>query len=380
MRALLAAASVALSDAPSPALDYAALADRIVRHAALQPGESVLLVTHPATFAPLVPHLRLALARAGAVDLGALQVLEPPEGTPPEALKAARERTRDALRARFANVDLVVMLPGAGPAHAEYAALTSLLGEGRRAIHFHWRGSGSAASAVALPGGALPAPEAMDAAYQRAVLRTDVTAVAAAQQRFEAALREGEIRVTTPLGTDLRFRVGDRPVNRQDGDASRARARQGRIHIDYDVEIPVGVVRVAPLEETVSGTIAFPPSTWNGQPVEGLRLAFEKGRVVSVTAASGREAVEAEMARGGEAARAFREFALGFNPELAVPADRSWIPYYGYGAGVVRLSLGDNGELGGAVRGAYFRWNFFADATVTVAGRRWVEDGRLTVP
>jgi hypothetical protein len=54
-----------------------------------------------------------------------------------------------------------------------------------------------------------------------------------------------------------------------------------------------------------------------------------------------------------------------------------WIPYYGYGAGVVRLSLGDNSELGGSVRGGYVRWNFFVDTTVAVGGDVWVENGKL---
>ena len=71
---------------------------------------------------------------------------------------------------------------------------------------------------------------------------------------------------------------------------------------------------------------------------------------------------------------------LGFNPLLAVPERSPWIPYYGYGAGVVRLSLGDNSELGGTVGGGYVRWNFFTDLTVTVDGQVWVKDGRLTVP
>jgi hypothetical protein len=61
----------------------------------------------------------------------------------------------------------------------------------------------------------------------------------------------------------------------------------------------------------------------------------------------------------GASGRRFREFALGFNALLAVPDETPWIPYYGYGAGVVRLSLGDNSELGGAVGGGYVRWNFF---------------------
>ena len=50
--------------------------------------------------------------------------------------------------------------------------------------------------------------------------------------------------------------------------------------------------------------------------------------------------------------RSFREFALGMNPLLAMPERTPWIPYYGYGAGVVRLSFGDNSELGGTVTAA----------------------------
>jgi hypothetical protein len=60
-----------------------------------------------------------------------------------------------------------------------------------------------------------------------------------------------------------------------------------------------------------------------------------------------------------------------------VPEEKPWIPYYGYGAGVVRLSLGDNSELGGNITGDYVRWNFFVDTTVTVDGDVWVRDGRL---
>jgi hypothetical protein len=45
---------------------------------------------------------------------------------------------------------------------------------------------------------------------------------------------------------------------------------------------------------------------------------------------------------------------------------------------VVRLSLGDNSELGGNVGGGYVRWNFFTDTTVVVNGETWVENGKLT--
>jgi hypothetical protein len=193
-------------------------------------------------------------------------------------------------------------------------------------------------------------------------------------------MRDAEVRVTSPGGTDLRFRIGDRPVNVQDGDASASRAARGRTLIDREIELPAGAIRVAPIEESVEGVVAFPPSQWNHRPVEGLRLRFARGQVVEVTATAGREAVDAEMRRGGAAGRAFREFALGFNPLLAVPEVGPWIPYYGYGAGVVRLSLGDNAELGGAGGGGYVRWNFFTDTTVSVGSAVWVRDGRLAVP
>jgi aminopeptidase len=226
----------------------------------------------------------------------------------------------------------------------------------------------------------LPPRFAMDAAYQRALLATDYAALGSRQRDFVGALKSGEVRVTGASGTDLRFRTGDRPVNVQDGDASRTRASRGLVLIDKEIELPAGAIRVAPLEETVEGIVHFPPTQWDGRPVEGLRLRFSRGRVVEVTASSGREAVEAEMARAGDAGRAFREFALGFNPLLAVPEREPWIPYYGYGAGVVRLSLGDNSELGGKVTGGYVRWNFFTDLTVSVGSKIWVQDGRMVQP
>jgi hypothetical protein len=363
-------------------LDHRAIADRIVRQLDLQPGEKVLLVTQPGAFDALVPHLRYAVVKAGGVDLGAMSVLPAPypESWDLAVLQRGAQGARDALHSALREFDAAVMMPGAAPSDPVYAALQELLREGHgRTVHFHWDG-GSAPSAVALPGQPLPARPAQDALYQRALLRTDYAAVAALERRFAAALRASEAHLTTPAGTDLRFRIGDRPVNFQDGDASAARARRAVVLIDREIELPCGAIRVAPIEDTVEGWIAFPPSQWDGRPVEGLKLRFAKGKVAEVVARTGRDAVLAEMERAGEAGRAFREIALGFNPELAIPERGPWIPYYGYGAGVVRLSIGDNSELGGVVKGGYVRWNFFTDVSLSVGGVPWVEDGRLTPP
>jgi len=381
---LAAVCAATLGAQPRLTLDYPAIAKRLVQQLALRPGERVMSIAHPGTFDDLQPWIRYEVMRAGGIDLGVVEVLREPV---PDAFDAAvlAKGARDArahYKTMFRDVDAAIMMPGANTSHPAYLAMQDWLNDdltehrGRRTIHFHWIENGSAYPIAGQP---LPPRPVMDAVYQRALLQTDYAALAAVERKFASALRGGDVRITSPSGTDLRFRAGDRPANLQDGDASAVRAAQGKVLVDHEIELPAGVVRVAPIEESVEGVIAFPPSQWDGKPVDGLRLRFGRGRVVEITAASGRDAVDAEMRRAGDAGRAFREIGVGFNPLLAVPDRQPWIPYYGYGAGVVRLSLGDNAELGGAVGGGYVRWNFFTDLTITVGGATWVRDGKLAM-
>ena len=384
---------------PRLTLDYAAIARRLVQQLALKPGERVLSIAHPGLFEDLVPHLRYEVMRAGGIDVGVVDVLrEPvPESFDAAVLQKGARESRSFYKAMFRDVDAAIMMPGANTSHPAYLAMQDWLKDdlterhGRRTIHFHWIEAGSA---YPLAGQPIPARSVIDAIYQRALIGTDYSALGAIERRFAAALETGDVHITSASGTDIRFRAGTRPVNLQDGDASASRSARGRVLIDKEIELPAGAVRVAPLEETVEGVVAFPPSQWDGRPVDGLTLRFAHGCVAEAAARSGKDAVEAEMAAAGAATRAasgarstscpvgraFREFALGFNPLLAVPDREPWIPYYGYGAGVVRLSLGDNSELGGAVTGGYVRWNFFTDLTVTAGTTTWVRNGKLQNP
>jgi len=357
-------------------LPFDEIKNQLLERMSVQPGERVLIVVAPGRFDPLVQALREGVVAAGAVDLGAVPVgSEPaPDVWSTEFTQSLTGLSGAELVSALSSVDLGIMMPGASPLDAPYAALQDVLRSGRgRTVHFHWRGG------YALDGTELPVDAEIDALYVRALAETDYQQLADTEQRFEAAMRGGETRVTTPAGTDLRFRIGDRVVNRQDGDASAAGTADGTILIDREIELPAGAIRVAPMEDSVNGTLAFPPSVWAGVTVEGLVLKFESGRVTDIQATSGREAVVAELDAAGPAGRAFREFVLGFNPLLTVQkGKRPWIPNFGYGAGVVRLSLGDNSELGGAVGGGYVRWNLFTDATVTVGEEVWVKDGVLS--
>ena len=370
----IAAQAVSPHSVAAQTLDWQRVSEALVERMALQPGERVLLIAGPGRFDPLVQELRDEIKSAGAIDLGALSVADTtPAGWKTDFTRNLQGKSRADMEPLLQDVDLAVMMPGANPSDPAYGAMQDVLrGDRGRTIHFHWVGAYDLTEKV------LEITPEIDAVYQRAILETDYGALAASQRAFEVALRGRKVRVTTPAGTDLQFEIGDRPVTRQDGDASAARAEQGRNLIDREIELPAGAVRMAPVEGTVAGTIVFPPSLWQGERVEGLKMRFVGGKVVSYDVDSGREAVEAELEAAGEAGRSFREFVLGMNPLLAIPEDGdAWIPYYGYGSGVVRLSLGDNRELGGLVTGGYVRWNFFPDATVTVGNDVWVRNGKL---
>lgn len=351
------------------------IADKLLERMDLQAGERVMMVGKPGVFDPLVPLLRKRITAAQAEDLGVFSVTNVvPEGWRTEFVEGAKGMQLDQMLTYFQDVDLGVMLPGPVPSDLPYAAMQDVLEQGKgRTIHFHWSG------AYFLNGTERPIDEEVNAFYQKVLLETDYAALNQTQVAFETAMRGKTIQVTTPQGTDISFQIGDRPVTKQNGDASAANTDKGRNLIDREIELPAGAIRVAPIETSVEGKIAFPDSDWYGTKVEGLVLQFSAGKVTEWTATSGREAVEQVFQEKGVVAQSFREFALGMNPMLIIQGgEQAWIPYYGYGAGIVRLSLGNNAELGGAVtEGNFVRWNFFTDATVKVGEDIWVQDGKL---
>lgn len=336
-------------------LPYESMAEQIAASLQVTRGERVLLRVDPNHLAPLGPLVQAALQARGAV------VDTLPYGPAPD------------LEARLARTDIYVWLPA--PASATPADQARVLqrwldnGDGRE-LHFHW--IDGTRDVDGLPAKHTPA---YDRVYVDA-LNIDHADLASRMDAAIQKLRAGEVQVTTPGGTDLRFRVGDRPFNKQDGDASKAHARTARIRIDRHTELPAGILRVAPVEESVGGVLVIPSARFGNERAEDIRLQLQRGVVLNARAKSGNAALQAFL-KSDPAASRFREFCLGFNPRLSVPPGESALPYYGYGSGVVRMSLGDNSELGGTVRGNVVRWLFFPDATVRVGSEVIVSDGKL---
>ena len=359
-RSLFASTAIGLAAAFTSAqtrFPWSDMARRIVAALQVERGERVMLRFDPQTMRELEPEVARQLRAAGAE-------VESHAFGPLADFAERLERT-----------DVYIWLP-AGPKAAtppdQAAALMTWIDarQDRRELHFHW------VDGTRDPDGlTVPHKPAYDPVYLDA-LDVDYAAMTRQMDAAIARLRAAEVRVTTPAGTDVRFRVGDRPFNRQTGDASKANARKGRIRIDRHTELPAGVMRVAPIESSVNGVLVLPSGRFTNTGATNVRLVIRDGAVIDASAATGADAVRAFLASEPGASR-FREFALGFNPKLTIPTGEQALPYYGYGAGVVRMSLGDNNELGGSVRGGGIRWLFFPDATVTAGANVLVEQGRL---
>lgn len=347
-------------------MNYDHMADRIVQSLALEKGERVIVRYDPGYFHQITAPLKARIVAAGAVVAAEMEYLKPPatdHGHLAQALKSADVYLWMPLR------DELYVSPG------EQQALADWLKEGgkHREIHFHW--SGGSVLADGLP---TQHPAAFDRIYESA-LDVDYAVLSARQDRLIAALRSGTLHIRTPDGTDLTLRVGDRPMNKQDGDASPARALRARMKVDREIELPAGVVRVAPEETTVNGTLVIPEARIGKVIARQIRFEIASGQVKHMDAAENRAAVEAEMNTGGAAAFRFREIGIGVNPKLSVPAGSKILPYYGYGDAVLRLSLGDNEELAGGVHGNWHRWFFFPVSTVTSETGMIVRDGKIAI-
>ena len=359
----------------SSSLNLKAIAAKVMERVSLQPGEKVFMVGQPSEFDSLIVLLSDQIAKSGGVYLGTINVdtTSWPAAWNNDFVKSTNGKKKEQLTQLFDSlaIDLGIMLPGSAPANVPYGAWQDVLRMGKgRAIHFHWAGANT------LAGSAIPVDSTIGNIYQKVILETDYQNLTLIQSAFESAIRKDGVTITTP-NSSLSFKIGNRPVTKQDGDASKSRAEKGRNLIDREVELPAGAIRVAPMEETVEGTIGFPNAMWGDQRVEGLFVTFKKGKITDIKASEGLEFVKSKLEAGKEG-YLFRELAVGFNPMLAVTDDNQRILHYGYGAGIVRISFGNNEELGGIVGGDFARINLFTDATVTVGKDVWIKDGKLS--
>jgi leucyl aminopeptidase (aminopeptidase T) len=120
-------------------------------------------------------------------------------------------------------------------------------------------------------------------------------------------------RVTSALGTDISFRLKGRPCDPCDGRAISPGV------VDY---FPGGTPSIAPIEETINGTIVVDGFTSAGPVSEPVTARLEKGVVTAIIGGEVASAWRSMMESTGEP-KAFHlcHFNVGINPRAGVGID-----------------------------------------------------------
>lgn len=190
------------------------------------------------------------------------------------------------------------------------------------------------------------------------------------KERLEAA---AIVRVTSPSGTDITFGISGREVFVDDGVISDWEVEHGRGW----GHLPAGMVMVAPVPGTARGVVRSDVTDYFGVRIEGIRIEFEEGEIVSASAEDSDELLQLVLSRGTGGVRRFGGFELGMNPQIREPIGYGVWDCKAYGSATIRI--GDNRLIGGENE-ASLSWGFMvARPSVEVDGENIVRHREFAV-
>jgi leucyl aminopeptidase (aminopeptidase T) len=176
---------------------------------------------------------------------------------------------------------------------------------------------------------------------------------------------EEEVHITTPRGTDLKFRLDRRPVGVSDGLTSEEKAEKGIVTF-----LPGGAIEVSASEESAEGRVVYDlPVRVESKMVVGLTLQIENARITKFTAEEHKEVFEQYLEEGRGKIR-FAFFGFGLNPNL-----RQGFTQDDKVLGGVTLGFRDNENKADS----HEWWASITNATVTIGHTKVMRDGVLLV-
>jgi leucyl aminopeptidase (aminopeptidase T) len=177
-----------------------------------------------------------------------------------------------------------------------------------------------------------------------------------------------EVHITTPVGTDLKMRIGGR----------QAICFSGKIrNTQLITAFPDGEATISPVEGSANGTIVIDTSFHEiGHLREPIILQVEEGHVQSVSGGIEADMLRTIWAEKGDANSGnIAEMAIGTNERARLIGNTQEHKKL---FGSVHVGFGDNLTLGGSIRSLTHMDGVIRSPHITIDGRLIVKDNRFS--
>lgn len=200
-------------------------------------------------------------------------------------------------------------------------------------------------------------------------LSANYQAIAARSRKLSDELQRGDlVRVTSPAGTDITLRRGDR-YPKPDTGLYHETGSSGNL--------PAGETFFAPIEGSAQGHIVFEAAVAGiGKLQQTIHIVVRDGMAVEITGGSEAEKLNELVDGVGPDGRNLAELGIGTNDQAQITGvileDEKVM-------GTVHFALGDNKSMGGTVAVSSHLDGLILQPTVYVDGRMIMEAGKLLV-
>jgi len=173
------------------------------------------------------------------------------------------------------------------------------------------------------------------------------SALATRVNRLKSLLAQAkQIRITSPLGTNLTFSTAGRSVLSYDGQITTEEAAGRALYKKID-KLPAGMLEVSIVENSANGKVVVSKTECDYEAANQATFTFAGGKLQTLTAKDGGECLKNKFASPQGPQDVIGSISFGFNP-LLKPMDSGGSLYWPKAAaGMVTLTLGSNQFAGG---------------------------------
>jgi aminopeptidase len=181
-----------------------------------------------------------------------------------------------------------------------------------------------------------------------------------------------EVKMTTPQGTSLTFRLSKVPPRINSGLSHGNNPSLTGMSAAW---LPAGEVYTPVETGSANGTLVVPETDVRGQVIKNLKLRFTNGRISDIQADNNVNFLKTLLSSAKGDADVLSLFDIGINRN-SQPLQNS--SYYSWEmGGMVTLSTGDNSWAGGNTKSDTGLSFHIPGASVTINGKPVVENGKL---